>query len=293
MSGALRARAGLVGATLAVSSSAIAVRLADASAASVVALRMTLAVFLLLPWAVPQGRASQPRREHLLVLASGGALAVHFLAWTASLALTGVAASVLLVSLHPVMVAPLAARWMGERLERAAVAGITLALTGTLVTCAGDLSTGWKALGGDLLALVGAAALAAYLMLGRRLRRSHGTAAYSASVYAVVAGAAALTGALSGSLRAPAPSTLLACAFLAAVCTIGGHTVFNWALRHVPAATVSVAFLAEAPLAALLALLLLGERPSLATLASAPLILGGLGLCLRAIPSPAAVSAAP
>lgn len=268
-------------ATLAVSSSAIAVRLAGSSPTIVVCLRMTLAVFLLLPWAL-RGRAdgAPAGRDRPLVVAAGLALAAHFLLWTASLGMTTVAASVLLVSLHPVMVAPLAARWLGERLDMAARAGIGLALLGTVITCGGDLGGG-AALGGDLLALGGAAALAAYLLIGRRLRRSHGTAAYSAGVDAVVAVSALMVSGVTGSLAAPSPRTLLACAFLAAVCTVGGHTVFNWALRHVPAATVSVAFLAEPPLAALFAAILLAEPPPAATLLGAPLILGGMALCLR------------
>jgi drug/metabolite transporter (DMT)-like permease len=289
-----RAHLGLIAATLAVSASAITVRLAQTDATTVVWLRMALAVLLLLPWAARDLDERDPEgpRDWRLVLAAGAALAVHFLTWTASLGLTSVAASVLLVSLHPVMVALLGARWLGERLGRAGAAGIALALAGTLLTCGGDLGHGPGALSGDLLALVGAAALAAYLLIGRRLRRSQGTALYSASVYAVVAVAALGTGAAGGAVAAPSPRALLAGVFLAAVCTVGGHTVFNWALRHVPASTVSVAFLAEPPLAALLALLLLREAPPAATLAGAPLILGGMALCLRSGRRPATSTAA-
>jgi drug/metabolite transporter (DMT)-like permease len=286
----LRARLALVGATLAVSASAIAIRLAHADAATVVWLRMVIAVALLLPWALRDVDALWRRldgRQRRLVFASGVLLAVHFLTWTASLAYTSVASSVLLVSLHPVMVAPLGARWLGESLDRRTIAGIGLALLGTVITCAGDLRVGGSALGGDLLALVGAVALALYLLIGRRMRRVQSAAAYSASVYAVVAVSGIAVAATTSSLHAPEARTLLACLFLGAVCTVGGHTVFNWALRHVNAATVSVAFLAEPPLAALYALLLLAEQPAITTLVGAPLILGGMFLTLRAAPADA------
>jgi drug/metabolite transporter (DMT)-like permease len=64
------------------------------------------------------------------------------------------------------------------------------------------------------------------------------------------------------------------------VCTIGGHTVYNWALRHVPVLLVSISFLGEPPLTALLALLILASVPSLATVLGGVLILAGLALAL-------------
>jgi len=100
----------LAGATVAVSVSAILVQEARSDAATVVWLRMALAVGLLAPWALPQlrrGTVGGSRRDSLLVALAGILLAIHFLTWTASLMYTSVAASVLLVSLHPLIVAPL------------------------------------------------------------------------------------------------------------------------------------------------------------------------------------------
>ena len=74
-----------------------------------------------------------------LVLVSGVLLAGHFLLWTASLKYTSIAASVLLVSLHPIIVTPLGKRLLGERVSRRVLAGGALAIIGMLVTCAGDL----------------------------------------------------------------------------------------------------------------------------------------------------------
>ena len=84
-------------------------------------------------------------------------------------------------------------------------------------------------------------------------------AAYSAVVYAIVSAAAVGVAAAGGTLHAPSARTLLACVGLASVCTVGGHTVFNWTLRSLPASTVSLSFLGEPPLAALLAFLVLGQ----------------------------------
>jgi drug/metabolite transporter (DMT)-like permease len=234
---------------------------------------------VLLPWALPRRGARNAvgsRRDALLTAAAGILLAVHFLTWTASLAYTSVAASVLLVSLHPLIVTPLGARLYGDAVGPRIVVGIGLALTGTIVTCAGAVGSGGNALGGDLLALTGGVALAGYLLIGRGRRRTGGVAAYSAIVYALVSVAAVGVAAAGATLHVPSGRTLVACAGLALVCTIGGHTVFNWTLRRLPAATVSLAFLGEPPLAALLALLILGQGIPVATIVGGVLILAGL-----------------
>lgn len=279
------ASAVLVAATIAVSFSAVFIRIADAPAATVVWLRMALATAILAPLAVSGFRRAQrpARRQLLLMLLAGALLGGHFLAWTASLGLTSVAASVLLVSTHPLVVAP-AARWMlGERVPRAAAVGIGLALVGTLVTGAGDLHISSRALAGDGLALVGAACLAGYLLIGRGVRGSIGVAPYSAAVYAVVAATAAVAALAGGAAQVPSTRTLAACAALAVVCTVGGHTAYNWALRHVRALAVSASFLGEPPLAAVLAVLILRDIPSWPTVVGGVLILGGLAVSLRSM----------
>lgn len=277
------APAALAGATVAVSVSAILINEAETDAATVVWLRMALAVGLLAPWAAPQLRARKvggSRRDALLTATAGVLLAVHFLAWTASLAYTSVAASVLLVSLHPLIVTPLGARLHGDAVGGRVIAGIVLALAGTVVTCTGAFGAGGSALGGDLLALAGGVALAGYLLIGRGRREHGGVAAYSAVVYAIVSATAAAVAVGSGTLHAPSVRTLAACVGLATVCTVGGHTVFNWSLHRLPASTVSLSFLGEPPLAALLAFLVLGQRITATTLVGGALILCGLAVTL-------------
>jgi drug/metabolite transporter (DMT)-like permease len=284
----------LAGATVAVSVSAILVQEAQTDAATVVWLRMALAVGLLAPWALPQlrnGVVGGTRRDLLLTLVAGALLAVHFLTWTASLADTSVAASVLLVSLHPLVVAPLGARILGDRLDSRIVAGIALALGGTVITCAGAFGAGGNALRGDLLAITGGLALAGYLLIGRARRSRSGVAAYSAIVYAIVSAAAVATATIGTGLHAPSGRALLACLGLAAICTVGGHTVFNWTLRHLRASTVSLAFLGETPLAALLAFMVLGQHPAVSTVVGGVLILAGLAVTLRSAPPAIAADA--
>lgn len=278
-----RARRVIVGATVAVSFSAIFIRIAGSDPGTIVWLRMSFATALLTPWAwreVRRSAATFRSRQRAAVLVSGLLLGGHFLLWTASLQFTSITSSVLLVSTHPLIVAPLGRRLLGDVITRRAVAGLAITLIGTGITAAGDFRLGTHALFGDALALGGAVCLAGYLLVGRGVRNAVGVAGYSAVVFAVVAATAVVATAPSGSLHVPSSRTAVVCLALAVVCTIGGHTAYNWALRYVPAATVSVAFLGEPPLTALLGLALLGSVPPLSAVAGGVLILPGLALTM-------------
>jgi hypothetical protein len=60
-----------------------------------------------------------------------------------------------------------------------------------------------------------------------------------------------------------------------------GHTVFNWALRYVEASVVSGTILAEPVVSALLAWLILSEKPGVATVVGGTVVLSGLFLLPR------------
>jgi len=270
-------------ATVAVSFSAIFNRLAPDGPATIVWVRMAITAVLLAPLALRDARAGAlPRSasDWSVVALSGVLLAAHFLTWTASLRHTSVASSVLLVSLHPVLVAVLGRRLLGEGVSLRLIAGLGLALVGTAITAAGDLRVSTEALGGDLLAIAGSITFAGYLLVGRRVRSRYGAAGYSVPVYTVVAVIALLAAPLSGAAVVPRPRTALACLGLAVVCTVLGHTVFNWTLRHLRAVIVSLAFLGEPPITALLAIPFLGEWPPRSAVMGGVAVLLGLGFAL-------------
>jgi len=267
---------------LAVSAAAIVIRLAEAPAVAVALWRCTLGAALLLPPALLR-RERFPRGKSLYVgLASGVALGAHFGFWISSLDYTGVAASVVLVSTQPVFVAILAYLLFGERTSPMSFAGILVALAGTAVI-AGDGSVGSAAIFGNVLALVGAVTVALYVLIGRSSRTGGvGVLPYSVVVYS----AAALTLlpvalVLDVRLWGYTGETWF---WLGAI-TLGpqilGHTVFNWALRYVEASIVSGTILAEPVVSALLAWLILSEKPGLPTILGGVVVLGGLFLLLR------------
>ena len=72
---------------------------------------------------------------------------------------------------------------------------------------------------------------------------------------------------------------------------IMGHTVFNWALRYVEASIISGTILAEPVVSALLAWMILSERPGALTILGGGMVLVGLFLLFsgrRVPPEPVA-----
>lgn len=273
---------------LAISTGSILVRLASAPPLVVGTWRLLLAALLLTPWAWPAARREWPlltKGDWLQLALAGVALAVHFAVWIASLAYTTVASSVILVSTNPIFVG-LATYLMGERLGRRRVLAIVIALLGTVVISYGDLGTSGRALLGDLLALLGAIAMSAYLLLGRAVRRKLSTPAYIWPCYGL-AGLVSLALCLVSAqpLGGYSRQTYLAFAALAIVPQILGHSSFNWALAHMSPVLVTLAILGEPIGATLLAALIFREWPGLPTLLGGPLILAGIYLASKEEPS--------
>jgi drug/metabolite transporter (DMT)-like permease len=166
-----RVLAGVLVAVASVSAAAIFIRLADAPALAVATWRNVFAVAILLPVVLVR-REAMPRGRSLgLALLSGVALAFHFALWISSLDHTTVAASVVLVCTQPIFVTLFAWLLLKEKTSAGQMAGIGVAFVGTVLIAADD-SVGQGALGGNLLALGGAVAVAVYVLIGRRVRSS-------------------------------------------------------------------------------------------------------------------------
>src|SRR5881296_3744285 len=235
------------------------------------------------PSGAPQGTA--PRSPLPLMTLSGLLLAIHFWSWVASLRFTTVASSVVLVSLKPVFAWGLAAAWLREHPTRAEAWGIGLAVIGASLIGLGDARLSLGALGGDVLALLGAVTGAGYYVIGRRVRQTVGIWRYATGVYAVAAAALAL---LALARRTPlvgfAGRDWAVFAAMAAGPMLVGHTGMNYALRHFRATTVNVAALGEPVGATLLAWIIpaIHEVPPPTAVLGGVLVLIGIGLSLGA-----------
>jgi drug/metabolite transporter (DMT)-like permease len=288
-------------AVAAVSTSAILIRWSGAPSLVKALYRVVFTTALLLPVAATRYRgafARLRRRDAAVAAASGVALALHFAAWFESLEHTTVAASVTLVQAQPLFVAAGAWAVLGERVGRRVLAGVLVAVAGMAVMSLGDALAGLAAVAlgratgpvfagvagsgalyGNGLAVLGAVAMAGYVLVGRSLRQRVALVPYVVVVYAACAvGLFAMTVGAGHALTGyPASEWVL---FLAMAVGPGvfGHTVLNWALGHVESSVVSVSLLGEPVGSTLLALLLLSEVPGAATLAGGAVVLGGIYL---------------
>jgi drug/metabolite transporter (DMT)-like permease len=274
-----KALLGLSVAVLAVSWGAPLARVTAAAPLAVAMWRMTLAAGLLVPFAALRGQLSVPPRHRPAALLSGLLLGLHFGLWIPSLWLTSVSASVVLVTTGPLWVLLLSPRFLGTRIAPRNLVSFALALAGVVIIAGGDFHLSPRALLGDLMALTGAACMAGYMIVGKRLRREVPLAGYLAVVY----GGAAVTliVAVTALRVEPWPTQAIAWLPLLGMAlgpTLTGHTLLNWALAHLEAYRVNLAVLLEPVLASLWTWLFIGEMPPLHVLPGALLVLGALAL---------------
>ncbi|MBC7081968.1 MAG: DMT family transporter [Firmicutes bacterium] len=267
---------------VAVSSASIFVRLSSAPPLVIATWRMGLATLMLAPFALVGGRRemlAMGRRDLALSLLAGGFLAVHFGAWMTSLSHTSVASSVVLVSMHPLFVMLASRLFFGESAAGGAVAGAVIAVVGSAIIGLGDSAAGGSAFFGDLLAVLSALMFAAYVLVGRGVRQRLSVAPYAFVVYGMCSLVLVLT-CLAGGVRIYPYATREYVLFLAlaAVPTILGHTVFNWALRYVSASVISVSVLGEPVGATVLAMALLKETPPATAVTGGILVIMGISL---------------
>jgi len=284
----LRPYVGLSVGVLTVSSAAILIRLAQAGAHSlaVAAWRLVLAALILTPLAVVRARReirALSKADWGRVLLSGLLLAIHFVCWITSLSMTSVAASVVLMTTHPIFAAVGSYLLLGEPMERGMMVALGVAVAGSGVIALGDVGQGTHRLLGDLLALLGGISAAGYFLIGRRVRTQLSLLGYVYPVYGTAA--LILLVVLLASGAPPLPESGEPWAWLGLMALgpqILGHSSLNWALRYLSATFVTLATLGEPIGSTLLAWWLLGELPTTAALVGGALILGGIVLASRA-----------
>jgi drug/metabolite transporter (DMT)-like permease len=221
------------------------------------------------------------RRDLLMTLLSGVFLAAHFAFWFFSLTMTSIASSTVLVNTHPFVILAFEYLVLAISISPQALFGVLTAVTGALLVGWGDFRVDAVGLRGDLLAFLGAVAFAGYLLIGRETRQRISAVHYSFVTYlsaTVVLGIVALV--WGNSFYGFSAQNWLVFIALAAIPTMLGHTLFNWALRFLSASVVSVSVLGEPVGATLLAWLLFQTLPSTLVLVGGILILVGLAIFL-------------
>jgi len=291
--------AGLFLGILAVSTASLFIRFAQGEAPSLViaAGRLTGATLLLAPFALKGAIRELKRlktRSILLLLLAGVFLGFHFATWITSLEYTSIASSVVLVTTAPLWVAILSPVLLKEKVTKAVLFGLAVSLTGSVIVglnSACRITSGGlecvalssmfqgRAVWGNFLALIGAFLSAGYLMVGRRVRHEISLPTYTFLVYGAAAVTLILMVLVTGTkLEVYSTKIWVWILLLAIVPQLIGHSTFNYFLKSLSAAFVSVALLGEPVGTVILAYLFLHESPSALEIVGGILILAGIAI---------------
>lgn len=268
-----------------VSFAAVFIRLADAPPLVIATYRLVIASGVLIPLTlVRSGKTLKKlsRSDVLLILLSSVFIALHFALWITSLSYTTIASSVVIVTSHPVFVAIISYFLWGERLNRLTILGIVVALVGVVFINYGGFTLNPRAIIGDLMALLAALSMGAYLIIGRQIRGRISILPYLASIYAGAALLLLVASLSSGqALFGYSGTTYTMLFLLALVPQLIGHSSLNLAVRLMPVTTVSVGILGEPVIAIALGYAILGEGITTIEILGSLLTLGGIFIVMR------------
>lgn len=287
-----KAYAGLIASIIAVSFASILVLLCEAPPLTISFYRIFFTTLLVLPLVLFRKKT----REELFNLSIvsfismciiGVILGSHFALWITSLTKTSVASSVVLVTAHPVLVAPVSWYFLKEKLRPINALGIAFSVSGVFVLVYGNyefISFNIDSLEGNMLALLGGVAAGLYILGGRVIRKNISIFPYAFVVYC----AATITlFILCLFFNAPlldiSVYDLQIIFLMAIIAGIFGHTLYNWSLEYIRASVASVFLLGEPIGSSILAFLIpsIQQQPSVFTIIGGGIILGGIYLTTK------------
>lgn len=257
---------------------AVLVRLAQPiSGTTMAAARLALAGVAMGILARATGVSLLPRRgEWARLVAVGLLTAVHFGTFTLAVESTSIAHALALTYTAPVFAALGGWLLLGERLTTRQGLGALLVVASVAWFC-GFAEGGRATLAGDLLALGSGAALGTYHLAGRSMRRQVPLFRYTCWIYLTAAAALLPAASTPVGVSSAAWLAVLAQGLLS---TATGHTLVNAALRHAPAAQVSLVTTQEVTLGVVLGALLVGDLPSPGSVVALAPLFAGLALVL-------------
>ncbi len=202
-------------------------------------------------------------RDFIGCALAGFFLFAHFFSWFNAVKMTNIATAVVLQSLHPLVVLSVTVLIFKSRVSGKAIMGICIALIGAAIMTGLDLSGG-RALDGDVFAILTGLFYGLYFCVGNVMRKRMPAGTYVLLVFfccwLCFGCGMIVTGTSFGGYPITDYFWLIAMALL---CQIGAHAVFNWVLGYVTPLFLSTWGNAEVVISMLLALLFLGEIPTL------------------------------
>lgn len=250
--------------------------------------RLLFTVLLLLPFLIYYKKYRSElfridKKMFFLMIGIGIILSIHFYTWVTSLNYTSVASSVILVTAHPVLVAPIAYYFLKEKISFVNIFGIFISLVGVAILVLGNENIGPSfTTEGNILAIIGGICAGLYILGGRKVRKKISVISYAFIVYSIATIILffifIFTKGNYYSIELDEYSIIILMAFVAGIL---GHTLYNWSLKYIRASVASVALLGEPVGSTILAIIIFSEIPSSFTFIGGAIILTGIYLTSR------------
>ena len=240
--------------------------------------RNLVGALMMMPFAIARGEWKTKAQLNAIrwSILAGTLLATHFICFFWAMKLTSVATGVALTATQPIFAA-LFIKLAGGYIPKKSIGGMVIAFLSVVAITGIDLNISVRAFQGDLLAVFGGAVGAGYMIIGASAQKVISTSTFTTVCYStcailifpvVILTKSDLTG-YSGTQWLLLAGLIIGAQFL-------GHTLFNFTLKRVSPAVVSLVVFFEVPVSALLAFAWLGQQPPAGTI---PGIIGLLFGC--------------
>ena len=223
--------------------------------------RNLVGALVMMPFALARGEWRTKAQQSAIrwSILAGALLATHFICFFWAMKLTSVATGTALTATQPIFAA-IFIKLAGGHIPKKSIGGMVIAFFSVVVITGIDFNVSIQAFQGDLLAVVGGAVGAAYMIIAANSQKVISTSTFTTE--------SNLTG-FSTTEWILLAGLIIGAQFL-------GHTLFNFTLKRVSPAVVSLVVFFEVPVSALLAYLWLGQQPPAGTI---PGIIGLLFGC--------------
>ena len=240
--------------------------------------RNLVGALMMMPFAIARGEWKTKAQLSAIrwSILAGSLLATHFVCFFWAMKLTSIATGVALTATQPIFAA-LFIKLAGGHIPKKSIGGMVIAFLSVVAITGIDLNISVRAFQGDLLAVFGGAVGAGYMIIGASAQKVISTSTFTTVCYStcailifpvVLLTNSNLTG-YSGTQWLLLAGLIIGAQFL-------GHTLFNFTLKRVSPAVVSLVVFFEVPVSALLAFAWLGQQPPSGTI---PGIIGLLFGC--------------
>ena len=210
---------------------------------------------VMLPFALARGewKSNVQRRAIGWSALAGILLASHFICFFWAMKFTSVATGTALTATQPIFAA-IFVKLTGGHIPKKSFGGMLIAFASVIVITGIDLNLSFRSFQGDLMAVVGGALGAAYMMIGAKVQQDISTSTFTSVCY-IVCGLSILPIVFftNSPFNGFTSYEWLLLAGLILGAQFLGHTLFNFSLKRVSPAVVSLIVFFEVPVSAILA----------------------------------------